>query len=328
LEGCNILKHIKEPILYQLKNRKGNYFEGWYFKQVTRDLRSTVCIIPGITKNRHDTHAFIQTIINTYTDSKPRHETHYHRFSANEFGYSDEPFSLKIGRNTFRADYMELDLSDEDYSLRGKIYFSEFTRIKTSILSPNIMGYFAYIPFMECYHGVISMSHCLNGHVVLDGVIIDFSDGRGYIEKDWGTSFPKEYVWFQSNNFKGSDASIMCSVARIPFLGTSFQGFICNLTLNGREYRFATYNRSKVLKLSCTSKSADVTLARGSLKIEAHAEISDEGTLIAPKKGAMNATVKEGLNGIVHLKLTDKSGTIFEGEGNPCGIELVRDLHQ
>jgi len=316
-------------MLYQLKNRRGEYFEGWYFKHVTSDLRSSICIIPGITKNRYDTHAFIQSIINTYTDLKPRHETHYHKFSAGEFNYSDKPFSLKIGKNAFSIDSMELDLSDEDYSLHGKINFSEFTKIKTSILFPNIMGYFAYLPFMECYHGVISMSHNLNGHLVLDKEFIDFNSGKGYIEKDWGTSFPKEYVWFQSNNFKDSDASIMCSIAHIPFLGTSFQGFICNISLNCHEYRFATYNRSKLLKFNCTSKSADVVLARGSLMLEAHAETYDEGILKAPRNGAMNTTVKEGLNGVVHIKLTQKPGIIlFEGMGNPCGIELVKSFHQ
>ncbi|MCK7537696.1 MAG: tocopherol cyclase family protein [Marinilabiliales bacterium] len=30
----------------------------------------------------------------------------------------------------------------------------------------------------------------------------DFSGGRGYIEKDWGHSFPSAYVWMQSNHFQ------------------------------------------------------------------------------------------------------------------------------
>ena len=44
--------------------KKNNYFEGWYFKFVTKDLKLTVSFIPGISINKKDPHAFIQVIIN------------------------------------------------------------------------------------------------------------------------------------------------------------------------------------------------------------------------------------------------------------------------
>ncbi len=65
-----ILKHINEPILFQGRKKIRKYFEGWYFKQVSSDLKNSICIIPGIAKDTSDTHAFIQTIIYAYTDSK------------------------------------------------------------------------------------------------------------------------------------------------------------------------------------------------------------------------------------------------------------------
>lgn len=318
-------KYIKAPILYQGRKKNSKYFEGWYFKQISSDLKSTICIIPGITKDAFDAHAFIQTIININTNSKVKLETHYHRFLMDEFEYSDEPFRLKIGKNIFTREKMALDLSDDEYSLHGRITFSEFTQIKTSIISPNIMGYYAYFPLMECYHGIVSMDHNLKGSLMLNKEIIDFCCGKGYIEKDWGTSFPKEYIWFQSNHFERADASIMCSVANIPFLGTSFQGFICNLWLNGQEYRFATYNHSKLVKLNYTEDRVDITLKKGNLTLELSAKMHEGGVLKAPKNGMMNTTVKEGLSGILNVKLIKISGEIvFNGVGNPCGIELVK----
>jgi tocopherol cyclase len=322
-----IFKHIKTPIIYQGRKKKSKYFEGWYFKQVAADLKSTICIIPGIAKGTSDTHAFIQTIININTNSKVRFETHYHKFLIDEFEYNDEPFSLKIGKNIFDVEKIDLDLSDDEYSLHGRINFSEFTQIKTSIISPNIMGYYAYFPFMECYHGIVSMSHNLKGSLILNKEIIDFCCGKGYIEKDWGTSFPKEYVWLQSNNFKGSDSSIMCSIANIPFLGTSFQGFICNLSLKGQEYRFASYNHSKLLKLNYTNNSVDITMVKSNLTLELSAKMYDGRMLKAPKNGIMNTAIKEGLSGVVNVKLMKISGeTLFNGAGDPCAIELVKSL--
>jgi tocopherol cyclase len=51
------------------------------------------------------------------------------------------------------------------------------------------MGWFAYVPFMECYHGVLSLDHEVNGRLRLGKRETDFSGGRGYIEKDWAAPF-------------------------------------------------------------------------------------------------------------------------------------------
>lgn len=317
------LKNIKEPIVYQGRKKSRNYFEGWYFKHVSADLKETVSVIPGIAKDTHDPHAFIQTIINV-NGLEPRLETHYHRFPAEDFRAYDKPFGLRIGRNTFCCNGMELDLQDDKYSLEGKIQYSEFDQIKISPLFPNSMGYFAYLPFMECYHGIVSMSHSLAGYLTLNSERFDFTGGKGYIEKDWGTSFPQGYVWVQSNHFGDSDASIMCSIADVPFLGVPFRGFICILTFGGREYRFASYNLSTIVKMDCKAGRFAVVLAKDGLQLAIRAKTAESGLLKAPKGGRMNAAIKEGLSGTVDVRLINSAGqTVFRGTGNPCGIEMV-----
>ena len=319
-----MIKHNSEPLIFNGKNKKSKYFEGWYFKQVSADLKNIISVIPGISYSGNDSHSFIQTIINRDIDGKQVLTTHYHRFPTTDFIYTDEPFSLEIGKNIFRKDGIELDLLDDEYTLQGVIEFSKFTSIERNILSPNAMGYFAHLPLMECYHDIISMDHRLDGSLLLNNKLIDFNGGKGYIEKDWGTSFPKEYIWLQSNHFKGSDASIMCSIANIPFIGTSFKGFICNLTVNGQEYRFASYNNSKVLEANYTDNTLDILLAKSNLKLKITAKIIDGGELKAPKNGIMDIVIKEGLCGVLDVKLTRSPGeVIFEGNGNPCAIEIV-----
>jgi hypothetical protein len=51
------------------------------------------------------------------------------------------------------------------------------------------MGPYAFVPFMECYHGILSMDHKINGQLIIHDEIIDFTGGKGYMEKDWGQSF-------------------------------------------------------------------------------------------------------------------------------------------
>jgi len=322
-----LFKYIHDPMLYQGRKKGNHYFEGWFFKQVTPDEKTTICIIPGISKDEKNSHAFIQTIIHRKMNSGISYETHYHRFPTKDLQYTEEPFCLKIGRNIFKKEGLELHLKDEHYSLTGLLYFLRFTPIKINLLYPNIMGYFAYLPFMECYHGVISMNHQLKGKLVLNKETISFNLGKGYIEKDWGTSFPKEYIWLQSNHFSHSDASIMLSIAHIPFLGTSFQGMICNLTFHGFEYRFATYNHSKVVKLERNEENLNIIITKRDLKLQIKAKMHDGGLLKAPKFGNMNHVIKEGLNGILKIKLTKSDEILFQGVSKSCGIEMV-DFNQ
>lgn len=61
------------------------------------------------------------------------------------------------------------------------------------------MGPFAYLNGMACNHGIVSMKHQITGHMVIKGLDLYFKEDSGYIEKDWGRSFPKRYIWLQGN---------------------------------------------------------------------------------------------------------------------------------
>mgnify|MGYP000855905660 CR=1 FL=1 len=317
------LKLIKCPELFQGRNKTDKYFEGWYFKNVSADLKNVFSVIPGVSIDTYDKHAFIQTII--YNMDSDKIETNYHKFTINDFKYTDDPFSISIGSNKFSCNGMELDLHANECYLHGKINFSKFTKIKTNLIFPNTMGFFAYIPFMECYHEIVSMNHNLKGSIIVNEETLDFNKGKGYVEKDWGTSFPRKYIWIQSNNFKNSDASIMCSVAHIPFLASSFNGFICNLIVNGLEYRFASYNLSKLKLIENNNGTIKISIKKNNFILNINGKITFSGGMLkAPKSGLMNDFIKEGLNGKVSVKLTDKSGKVlFDGTGNYCGIEVV-----
>lgn len=318
-----IFKHTEEQIKYQGTNKKRNYFEGWYFKHVSADLKNIVCVIPGISFDRTDSHSFIQVLIKRDYDGKPGLMTEYYKYSVDDFSYTVNPFCLAIGNNKFKSDGIELDLNSENLTLKGSIEYSGLTGIKRSFIIPNAMGCFAYLPIMECYHDIISMNHKLTGSLLLNNEVIELDSGSGYMEKDWGSSFPKKYVWLQCNNFENKDASIMCSIAHIPFLGTSFQGFICNISFNNQEYRFASYNLSKILEFNYKNNMVSFNISKGDILLNVKAYISEGGMLKAPKNGKMDVVIKEGLTGSADVSLSKVSGEIlFKSRGNPCAIEI------
>lgn len=320
-----MFKKIIYPILFQGNLKKRHYFEGWYYKQVSKDQRSALSLIPGISLFPGDEHSFIQYIYVHYDENNREIiDSGYKRFSIESFKFCNDPFFIKVGENTFSESIIFIKLMEGRINIQGTIKLKSITPIKKSIVTPNIMGFFAYIPNMECYHGVISMNHSLNGTLSINNKKIDFSNGKGYIEKDWGTSFPKKYIWIQCNNFKQKDTSIFCSIAHIPFFMTSFKGFICDLLVNGKEYRFATYNNSKVKIKNITDKFIAIILENNEAILKIEGKVNKSLELVAPKKGNMEKIIKEGMAGEVSLKLyTKKEKLTYEDIGVMAGIEIV-----
>ena len=132
---------------------------------------------------------------------------------------------------------MGFQYHDNELELNLDCKTAHITPILTSWFAPTITGPFYYVPRMQCNHGVISMNHELSGVVTLNGKTYSFENEKGYIEKDWGSSFPRKYIWSQANNFINTSASVFLSIATIPMVFFTFEGLIANLTVDNKEYR-------------------------------------------------------------------------------------------
>ena len=179
------------------------------------------------------------------------------------------------------------------------------------------MGPFRFIPFMECNHGVISLRHKVTGSIFLNEKKFSFYDNMGYIEKDWGASFPEKYFWLQCNDFAAHNASIMISIAEIPFLGTRFTGCICSVYLNEKEYRLATYKKVKILKFT----KSEIIVQQGDYLLEIYLKPSKEHTLFAPDKGQMVRKVKETIKGTADFKFQVGGKIVFEETSDQVSCE-------
>lgn len=302
------------------KSNSSRYFEGWYFKQTSEDESSVISFIPGISINKKDPHSFVQCI---YRDAEDNLETSYFRYTLEEFEYSLYPFEIRVGDCIFNKSGMSISLENESMNIRGAFSFGCFKEIVRTPLMPNIMGIFSYVPYMECNHEVVSMNHWVNGVLMINDKEINWGNGSGYIEKDWGRSFPKSYLWVQSNNFEYENVSFMCSMATIPFGVFSFEGFFCNIVVNNIEYRFATYNGSKMKVIKKTKDYFDVVFIGQGVKLEVRGLIKKSGILVSPKNGGMLSTIKEGLGGEVQIVMRDHLGQlIVNAKSYSCGIEL------
>jgi hypothetical protein len=196
------------------------------------------------------------------------------------------------------------------------------------------MGFFSWFPFMETKHGVVSMNHTVNGHFEIEGKLLDFTNGKGYIEKDWGTSFPSSWIWMQSNHFKEHKRSFMFSLAKIRYLGFRFTGFLGVLWNEGEIIRFGTYTGAKIryLEITPTHVKFEIRMKKQIIEVFASKNIDETGStrtakMMTPEEGEMSAKCMETISSTIELTLykiiKGKKEFVFRDIGENTGLEIM-----
>lgn len=312
------------PEVFQGKMTNKHYFEGWYFKHVDAAGNNAFAVIPGISLSGDKSHSFIQFL------DGPNHKAYYFRHPVNDFWAAQDKFEVKIGSNYFSMNKMSLDIDDVQIKIRAELDHKGIIPWPVSLLSPGVMGWYRFVPKMECYHGVLSFNHQIDGYFEINGERKDFNGGKGYCEKDWGTSMPSSWIWMQSNHFEEKEASLFGSIAKIPWLGSYFTGYIFGFYLKGRICRFTTYNGAKVTALRMDGNKIEATVENDEFQLVVSADRTEGADLPAPVFGEMSSKVNESLKSQIDVKLTEKrSGAeIFSGRGRNSGLEFVGNIDE
>lgn len=270
-----------------------NYFEGWFFRICAEGFNCA--LIPSVSVCDGERKAYIQ--INCNRSSKKL-----------EFDFED-----------FCATNREVWIGDNHFSDEGITFSSDFLSLDVKFgafegVEKDIMGCFKF--GTPCKHKLISMKHAVKGTARFGNKKIMLKNAVGYIEKDWGKSFPKAYCWLQCNQFEEGEAAFFLSVAdiRLPVLG-----LICVLLAEGKEYRFATYNFSRIEKL----QKGEIVLRKSDMRLQINFSGENAQALSAPEKGKMKNMIKEDLDGTIDLKLCENEKVLYTFHGKNAGMEWV-----
>jgi tocopherol cyclase len=334
------MRNIWNPGVFHGNRQDRQFFEGWYFKLISKDNQSRWAVIPGVFHHPDPElrHAFIQVL-----DGNTR-QVIYHRFPVEDFLASKTGFEIRIGRNLFSGEGLVLDLDDDTQRITGEIQFGKLNPWPVKLFSPGVMGPFRFAPFMQTYHGVLSLDHSLDGILKIQQTQEDFTGWRGYIEKDWGQTFPRAYIWMQSNHFPEPRISFTASIATIPWLSGWFRGFLVGLLVEGRLFRFTTYLGSEVQSLTVNDTQVAWTVVGKSrsdpagefpaYELSILANRGQAGLLSSPEMDGMTPRILESLQASIGVKLSglDKNGnplkTIYQGKGSCGGLEVAGTISE
>jgi hypothetical protein len=303
------LRKLYRPEVFQVDHRRPGSFEGWYFKVAFES--AAWAFIPGVSLARGDEHAFVQVLDGTAGSAT------YARYAVSDFDFVDAPFEVAVGPSRFGLRGVRVDAE----GMRAELRFDELRRWPSSLLWPGAMGWYAFVPFMQCNHGVIALDGEVSGTV--NGARLE--GGRVYIEKDWGTSFPQAWVWAQTNSFgPGREGcSLTCSIATVPWVRGRFTGFIVALLEGGRLHRFTTYTGARLEGVRAFDDRVEVALVRGRERLELVLRRGAGADLRSPLRGQMEGRVNESLAASVDVRLLDGGREVFAGTGRWAGLEVV-----
>jgi len=312
------------PEAYHGRGRGAPFFEAWYLRLCTSDGRRSWSVIPGLFRGRDPgcSHAFV------YVIDDESYETTRHRFPTSAFEASETGFDVRVGPNRFGAAGLELAIDDEQRRLRGRVEFGALAPWPVRAWSPGVMGPFSWVPTMECYHGIVSLDHTLRGRLDTGTGSACFDGGRGYIEKDWGRSFPSTWVWIQANTFERPGVCLSASIARVPWRGRSFPGFLVGLYHDGRLEPFTTHGGAELVALADDGRTLALAIRRGDRYLEVSATRGRTASIPTPTPSGMDGRVEESLDAHVHVRLTRgraRPQVLFEGTTARGGLEVQGD---
>ncbi len=291
---------------YQNKKNQ-NYFEGWYVRFTDDDKHTNVAIIFAITKDKDNPHSFIQ-----YYDGKQQ-QAFYYTFQSDAFAYDDTTKTVSIGDNYLSLTNARVKTDDVDLvaSMGNQTFLEPYHGHQSA------MGYLAKAP-LECFQEVIYLDSAVT--FTLNGANYK---GKSYMEKTYGTNFPKKWIWLQANHASNGSA-LTFSVGLVPVLFFHVKGFFLIYRKDGVEHRFGSYNFARIRIKEISETETTFTIKRGKTMIVLTAATQHPVRLVGPSKnGRMNLDVFESIEATASIRVYHKRELVFEDDYTNVGLELM-----
>jgi len=306
-------KDKKHTVLNKNKTSK-NCFENWYFKLVDARKENTIGILIGVQITHQGEEAFVQVIGNGVSEDV---SVNYPLESVKS---KDE--EIQIGDNYLGLQKITLNIEKEGLTLKGEVTFSNHKQLKESLWIPGLMGPYKYLPFLESYHEVVSLQNTLMGSLWINGKQIIFNEGKGYIEKDWGKTFPNIWLWAQCNHFKRQDVALMIGVARLPIFFNYYTSFAIPIYYKDQLEIFSNYNGAHIAKLYRYKGYVHLIVIQKSKILDIKIYGSDEVSCVTSRSSHMIRDVYACDTAKIELSITENGKTIFEEVGTLCELEM------
>ncbi len=270
---------------------RSRFFEGWFQKLYSREHRTSFVIIYGYaTGNAHDMFGFIQVLI-------PGQEPALVYFPKGQVVLDRQQHIVRMGDNVLSTNTIDIHLHELSINLQ----LMNNQRIETL---NNSMGYAYYVPTLPCYHSVLNTSHGVSGSIVHRSNEYAVNNEMGYLEKNWGTSFPDRYTWLHAVDPNNAETSLLFSRADIQWLGRTFTRHVGHIRFDGKHIDLRSLSS---VVISTHSDGTDVHIYRiksASLQLDITVTVGHKVLLKAPEKGSLSREIPHHIDALIEARVT------------------------
>ena len=165
------------------------------------------------------------------------------------------------------------------------------------------MGYAYYVPTLPCFHSVMNVSHHVTGEIQTPRQQYLLEHELGYMEKNWGTSFPKRYCWLQAVDPFDSQTSLLFSQAEIDWIGRTFLRHVGHLRFDGKHIDLRELRKCTISNSILDETNHCIQLSGNNIKLDIHISFQEKVIFKGPANGNMSRDITHHTDALIHVKL-------------------------
>jgi hypothetical protein len=258
---------------------RNKYFEGWFQKVYSKEHNASFILIYGYaTQNSDDHFGFLQVLV-------PDQEPEIAYFPKYEVSCDIEQHIFRLGHNLLTKESIHINTHSFSIDLKLK----NLHPLRTF---KNSMGYAYFIPNLPCYHSVLTTAQNVSGEIQHNGVYYSLNNGMGYLEKNWGTTFPESYFWIHAVDPNNPARSLLFSKAKIVWLGKTYIKHVGYLCLDGQQIELRELKNFSVSNSNVSPENQIIQMRSASAQIDLSLDYGREVVFHGPKDGALSRLIQ------------------------------------
>jgi hypothetical protein len=269
---------------------RNKFFEGWFQKVYSKAHKASFILIYGYaTHNSDDEFGFLQVLI-------PNQVPELVYFPKNEVSCDIEKHIFRMGNNLLTTELIRIDINGLriDLNLKSSQPFRTFK---------NSMGYTYFIPNLPCYHSVLNTAQSVSGEIQHKGLCYTLDHEMGYLEKNWGTTFPESYFWVHAIDPNNPAISLLFSRAKIVWLGKTYIKHVGYFCFDGQQIELRELKNFSVSNSNLGPENRSIQIRSASAHLDLALEYGREVLFKGPKDGALSRIIQHQTDASIKVSL-------------------------
>jgi hypothetical protein len=166
------------------------------------------------------------------------------------------------------------------------------------------MGYTYFIPNLPCYHSVLNTAQSVSGEIQHKGLCYTLDHEMGYLEKNWGTTFPENYFWVHAIDPNNPAISLLFSRAKIVWLGKTYIKHVGYFSFDGQQIELRELKNFSVSNSNHGPENRIIQIRSASAHLDLALECGSEVLFKGPKDGALSRIIQHQTDASIKVSLT------------------------